>query len=101
VLEEDDKNIRMLCAKSEGKTTACVWVGSIKITLKKRIRECELVSTGPEEGPFAGCGENAQELWGSIKGATFLEVLSDYEFLKKDPLSFELTSVSQSAFGVE
>jgi hypothetical protein len=90
-----------VCAKSEGKTIECVWVGSIKTTLKKRIRGCELVSTGTEEGPFAGCGENSQEPWGSIKGAEFLERLSDCKFLKKDPLSFELTSISQSLFGVE
>jgi len=90
-----------VCAKSEGKTVACVWVGSIKTTLKKRVRGCELVSTGPEEGPFAGCGENCRETWGSIKGAEFLERLSAYKFLENDRLSFELTSISQSLFGVE
>jgi len=61
-----------VCAKSEGKTVAFVWVSSIETTLKKRIRGCELVSTGPEEGPFASCGENSQEPWESIKGAEFL-----------------------------
>jgi hypothetical protein len=105
VLEEDDENITMLCAKSEGKTElprpACVWLGSIKTTLKKRICGCELVSTGPEEGPFAGCAENSQEPWGSTKGTEFLERLSGYEFLKKYHLSFELTSTLHSLFGVE
>lgn len=39
MLEEDHKNVSMLCAKSEGKTAlprpACVWVGHIKMTLKR------------------------------------------------------------------
>jgi hypothetical protein len=52
------------CAKSEEKTAlprfACVCLDSIKTTLKKRIRVCELVSNGSEEGPFAGCGENSK-----------------------------------------
>lgn len=45
--------------------------------------------------------KTSKETWGSIKGAEFLERLSDYEFLKKDSLSFELTSITQSLFGVE
>jgi hypothetical protein len=88
VLEENYKNISVLCVKSEGKTVACVRVGSIKTTLKKKIRGCELVSAGSEEGPFASCGENSQEPWGSIKGAEFLERLSDYKFLKKTVFLF-------------
>jgi hypothetical protein len=76
-------------------------LGSIKTTLKKRISGCELVSTSPEEGPFTGCAENSQEPWGSTKGTEFLERLSGYEFLKKDHLSFELTSTLQSLFGFE
>ena len=33
--------------------------------------------------------KTSKETWGSIKGAEFLERLSDYEYLKKDSLPFK------------
>jgi hypothetical protein len=45
---------------------------------------CGLDISGSGQGPVAGCCEHGDEPSGSVKGAIFLDQLSDCQVLKED-----------------
>jgi hypothetical protein len=48
------------------------------------VGKCELGASGSGQGPMAGCCEHGNEPSGSIKGKELLDLMRNYQLIKKD-----------------